>query len=95
MFGAGGGDELATSLSLPLLARVPLDPLVVSGRDEGTPITRHRPDSPAAIAFREAAVRLVQLLPPVDAENCTGRIAKLLEQLAASGEVDPATAATG
>ena len=95
LFGEGGGDELATSLSLPLLARVPLDPLVVSGGDEGTPVTRHRPDSPAAIAFREAAVRLVQLLPPVDAENCTGRIAKLLEQLAASGEADPATAAIG
>ena len=35
------------------------------------------------MAFQAAAARLVELLPPVDAENCTGRIAKLLEQLAA------------
>ncbi len=55
LFGEGGGDELAASLSLPLLARVPLDPAVVSGGDEGAPVTRHRPDSPAAMAFREAA----------------------------------------
>ena len=93
LFGKGGGDELAASLSLPLLARVPLDPLVVAGGDSGTPVTRHRPDSPAAMAFGEAAARLVEVLPPVDAENCTGRIAKLLEQLAASGQVDPAAAA--
>ncbi|HKY49113.1 MAG TPA: P-loop NTPase [Acidimicrobiia bacterium] len=92
LFGEGGGEELASSLSLPLLARVPLDPAVVAGGDDGTPVTRHRPDSPAALAFHSAALHLVKLLPPVDAENCTGRIAKLLEQLAASGEDAPAKA---
>jgi ATP-binding protein involved in chromosome partitioning len=92
LFGEGGGDELASSLSLPLLARVPLDPAVVAGGDEGAPVTRHRPESPAALAFHAAALHLVKLLPPVDAENCTGRIAKLLEQLAASGQDDPAEA---
>jgi hypothetical protein len=65
---------------------------VVAGGDDGTPVTRHRPDSPAAVAFHSAALHLVKLLPPVDAENCTGRIAKLLEQLAASGEDAPAKA---
>jgi ATP-binding protein involved in chromosome partitioning len=86
LFGEGGGDELAASLSLPLLSRVPLDPGVVRGGDEGSPITRTDPDSPAARAFRGAASRLVELLPPVALENCTGRIAKLIEQLAAAGE---------
>ncbi|MGH8927487.1 MAG: Mrp/NBP35 family ATP-binding protein [Acidimicrobiia bacterium] len=89
LFGEGGGAELAESLSLPLLAHVPLDPSVVAGGDDGAPVTRHRPDSPASAAFNMAAARLVEVLPPVDAENCTGRIAKLLEQLAASGETPP------
>jgi ATP-binding protein involved in chromosome partitioning len=89
LFGKGGGEDLATSLSLPLLAQVPLDPDVVKGGDQGTPVTSHSPDSPAGAAFREAAARLVELLPPVAAENCTGRIAKLLEQLAVVGEPAP------
>jgi ATP-binding protein involved in chromosome partitioning len=89
LFGEGGGTELAGSLSLPLLARVPLDPGVVQGGDEGSPVTRTNPDSPAARAFKQAATRLMELLPPVTLENCTGRIAKLIEQLAAAGEQAP------
>jgi ATP-binding protein involved in chromosome partitioning len=82
LFGEGGGRDLAHSLSVPLLAQVPLDPGVVIGGDDGQPVTKHSPTSPAAIAFRAAAARLVELLPPVAGEQCTGRIAKLLEQLA-------------
>jgi ATP-binding protein involved in chromosome partitioning len=92
LFGRGGGEDLATSLSLPLLTQVPLDPDVVRGGDEGTPVTSHSPSSPAGAAFREAAARLVELLPPVSAENCTGRIAKLLEQLAIASDPAPAGA---
>lgn len=90
LFGTGGGEDLAASLSLPLLAQIPLDPDVVKGGDEGKPVTSHWPQGPAAAAFRDAAARLVQLLPPVSAENCTGRIAKLIEQLAMTGEQAPA-----
>jgi ATP-binding protein involved in chromosome partitioning len=87
LFGEGGGRQLADSLSLPILAQIPLDPAVVAGGDEGTPITARpvtasQPERTAAREFRQAARRLVELLPPVDIENCTGRIAKLLEQLA-------------
>jgi len=89
LFGSGGGAELADVLSLPLLAQVPLDPEVVSGGDGGLPVTRANPDNRAAIAFRAAAERIVKLLPPVVDESCTGRIAKLLEQLAVSGEAAP------
>jgi ATP-binding protein involved in chromosome partitioning len=81
LFGEGGGLDLAQSLSVPLLAQVPLDPGVVRGGDEGTPVTKNLPENAAAIAFRAAAARLVEQLPPVEGEQCTGRIAKLLAQL--------------
>ena len=81
LFGSGGGDELATALNVPLLGRIPLDPAVVTGGDDGRPVTIHDPDNPASQAFRAAATRLVELLPPAEMETCTGRIAKLIESL--------------
>jgi ATP-binding protein involved in chromosome partitioning len=81
LFGAGGGSELADDLSVPLIARIPLDAAVVVGGDEGLPVTSAQPDNPSAIAFRQAAQVLVTLVPPAQDETCTGRIAKLLEGL--------------
>jgi ATP-binding protein involved in chromosome partitioning len=83
LFGSGGGDELAGVLNVPLIGRIPLDPAVVAGGDDGNPVTVHLPDSPAAVAFRAAAERLVELVPPAAMETCTGRIAKLVEMLEA------------
>jgi ATP-binding protein involved in chromosome partitioning len=94
LFGAGGGDDLAATLAVPVLGRIPLDPAVVAGGDHGNPVTRQAPDNPAALAFSAAAARLVELLPPVEDESCTGRIAKLIEQLAAAGEPFPVAAAS-
>ncbi len=83
LFGAGGGAELAEDLNVPLIARIPLDPQVVAGGDNGRPITSVDPSNPAAEAFLEAAVRVTQLVPPAEAETCTGRIAKLINALEA------------
>jgi len=81
LFGAGGGSELADDLSVPLIARIPLDAAVVTGGDEGLPVTSADPNNPAALAFQRAAEILVGLVPPAQDETCTGRIAKLLEGL--------------
>ncbi|HSJ27672.1 MAG TPA: Mrp/NBP35 family ATP-binding protein [Acidimicrobiia bacterium] len=89
LFGSGGGDELAEALNIPLIGRIPLDPAVVAGGDEGRPITVHDPENPAAKAFHEAAARLLELVPPAALETCTGRIAKLIESLE-TGEPLPA-----
>jgi ATP-binding protein involved in chromosome partitioning len=89
LFGSGGGDELAAALNVPLIGRIPLDPAVVSGGDDGVPVTVEDPDNPASRAFEAAAARLVELLPPAEMETCTGRIAKLIETLEA-GEALPA-----
>ena len=81
VFGEGGGQELADDLGVPLIASIPLDPEVVPGGDNGSPVVASGTDSAAARALRQAAETLVTLVPPADLETCTGRIAKLLEGL--------------
>ncbi len=81
LFGEGGGEDLARDLGVPLIAKVPLDPHVVPGGDEGMPVTLDNPDSAAGIAFIKATETLIQLIPPAELETCTGRIAKMLLEL--------------
>ncbi|HEX5630717.1 MAG TPA: Mrp/NBP35 family ATP-binding protein [Acidimicrobiia bacterium] len=86
LFGTGGGESLANDLGVPLLARVPLDPLVVSGGDDGMPVVLAHPDAPSARAIIAAAARIVELVPPADAETCTARIAVLMDGLERMGQ---------
>jgi ATP-binding protein involved in chromosome partitioning len=60
IFGEGGGTEAARTLGVPLLAEVPLMVALREGGDTGTPIVASEPDSPAGVAFREAARSLSQ-----------------------------------
>jgi ATP-binding protein involved in chromosome partitioning len=60
IFGAGGGQEAADTLGVPLLAQVPLMPDLREGGDEGRPIVVTDPDSPAGRALRDAARRVAQ-----------------------------------
>ena len=85
IFGSGGGAELAADLGVPLLAEIPLDPALVAGGDEGAPIVRTDPGSPAALEIGGAAAQVASLLPPVEDDTCTSRIALLAEQLAEIG----------
>ncbi len=55
IFGTGGGQEAADTLSVPLIAQVPLVPALRAGGDTGAPIVVTDPDAPASIALREAA----------------------------------------
>jgi ATP-binding protein involved in chromosome partitioning len=65
VFGSGGGQRVADTLSqrfgydVPLLARIPLEPALREGGDRGEPIVTGDPDNPAAQALRELATRLV------------------------------------
>ncbi|MCY3539673.1 MAG: Mrp/NBP35 family ATP-binding protein [Acidimicrobiia bacterium] len=81
VFGKGGGQDLADSLNIPLIGAIPLDPTLGSGADQGRPVVAVRPDLPVSRSFEEIARRLVELVPPADAETCTGRIAKLMAAL--------------
>jgi ATP-binding protein involved in chromosome partitioning len=64
LFGAGGGQELADDLGVPLLARLPLVPALREGSDAGRPITAVDPDSEAAAAFRKMADTIAVDLKP-------------------------------
>lgn len=55
LFGSGGGQKLADSLGLPLLAQIPLYPRVLEGGDSGRPIVVAEPDSGAAKALAQLA----------------------------------------
>ncbi len=86
LFGTGGGESLANDLGVPLLAQVPLDPLVVSGGDEGMPVVLAHPDAASARAITAAAARIVELVPPAMDETCTARIAVLMDGLERMGQ---------
>ena len=62
IFGKGGGEALATDLSVPFLGRIPIYEPIRVGGDTGVPIVVGEPDSPAARAFRAAAQRLAAQL---------------------------------
>lgn len=63
LFGAGGGQELADDLGVPLLARIPLVPELRQGGDSGHPIAVD-PSSEAGTLFAALAERVdVELAP--------------------------------
>jgi ATP-binding protein involved in chromosome partitioning len=64
LFGAGGGDALAARLGVPLIGRVPLDPLLREGGDEGRPVTVAHPGRESARAFVAMAERIAGELAP-------------------------------
>src|SRR5947209_9753544 len=63
VFGSGGGERLADELGIPLLGRVPLDPIVRECGDAGQPITAAAPAAPTAAELRRIASTVVDLRP--------------------------------
>jgi ATP-binding protein involved in chromosome partitioning len=61
VFGSGGGQQVADSLSalvgapVPLLGSVPIDPRLREGGDAGTPIVVADPEAPAAVVLTKVA----------------------------------------
>jgi ATP-binding protein involved in chromosome partitioning len=64
VFGSGGGDRVASTLSqrfgydVPVLGRIPLDPSLREGGDAGKPIVESDPTAPAAVELRGVADKL-------------------------------------
>jgi ATP-binding protein involved in chromosome partitioning len=64
LFGAGGGEELATRLGVPLIGQVPLVPELRAGADAGSPIVASDPDGEASRVFARIAETIdVELAP--------------------------------
>jgi ATP-binding protein involved in chromosome partitioning len=55
IFGSGGGEKIAKQFSVPFLGKVPLQPRIREGGDQGRPVVVTDPDSVEAAAFREVA----------------------------------------
>jgi ATP-binding protein involved in chromosome partitioning len=55
LFGSGGGQALADEIDAPLLARIPLDPVMRESADEGNPVLEVAPDSEGAQAVAALA----------------------------------------
>ena len=68
IFGSGGGQSVADSLTravgapVPLLGQIPIDTRLREGGDQGMPVVLADPDSPAAVALRAIARGLVDPL---------------------------------
>jgi ATP-binding protein involved in chromosome partitioning len=51
LFGSGGGQALADEIGVPLLARIPLDPVMREAADDGNSVLEVAPDSESATAI--------------------------------------------
>jgi ATP-binding protein involved in chromosome partitioning len=58
LFGAGGGQKVASFAESPLLGQIPMDPSVRQWGDAGTPVVQAAPDSAIARAFMDVATRM-------------------------------------
>ncbi len=64
IFGAGGGQELADKLGVPLVGQVPLLPALREGSDIGDPVVAAEPDGEAGRAFAALAEQVDVALAP-------------------------------
>ncbi|GAA4863942.1 iron-sulfur cluster carrier protein ApbC [Luteimonas vadosa] len=62
LFGQGGGERMAAQYGVPLLGSLPLEIGIREQGDAGTPIVVAAPGSAAAMAYRDTARRLVEVL---------------------------------
>jgi ATP-binding protein involved in chromosome partitioning len=69
LFGAGGGEELADRLGVPLLGKMPLTPELRVGADSGHPIVADDPESEAGQIFAELARAIAVDLAPTRRYN--------------------------
>ena len=73
VFGAGGGEALATEIGAPLLGCIPLDPAVAEGSDLGEPAVLGT--GVAAKELKSVALALSEEhVPPVEMAGCSARM---------------------
>lgn len=65
LFGSGGGQALASELEVPLMARIPLLPLMREGADRGVPAMVAAPQSEVAEAFARLADEVEKARPRI------------------------------
>ena len=81
IFGKGGGDELSEKFGIPLLSKIPISEDSVEESENGIPILLQNNKTPTKEAMQDLVNTIIKVLPPVSDETCTGRLAKVLEEL--------------
>lgn len=61
VFKSGGGEAMAKEMGVPFLGRIPIDPQIVGGGDEGKPFVYHQRETGSAQAFIRAIRPVLQL----------------------------------
>ena len=79
IFSTGGGERAAQKFEIPFLGRIPIDPSIREGGDQGKPIVANDPSSPQAKAFLQIAQTLVANI--VQAEQGNGGVAPSISSL--------------
>ena len=81
IFGKGGGDALADQFAIPLLGKIPISEGTNDVADDGTPLINQDKDTPTKSAIEKLNTVIAEKLPPIIVETCTGRLAKVFEEL--------------
>ena len=81
IFGEGGGSKLAKQFSIPLLSCIPISEDTNNEADVGNPLILQEKDSPTKRELLELVKTIEEKLPPIQDETCTGRLAKVFEEL--------------
>jgi ATP-binding protein involved in chromosome partitioning len=61
VFKSGGGEAMAKQMDVPFLGRIPMDPQIVGGGDEGKPFVYHHRETESAQAFIRAIQPVLKL----------------------------------
>ncbi len=59
IFGTGGGERESERQGLPLLGRLPIEPLLCQSADDGVPMITQHPQHPITLEFRRIAAEIV------------------------------------
>ena len=81
LFGKGGGDTLAEKFAIPILGKIPISEDTNDIADDGTPLILQDKDTPTKTKIEKLVTAIAEKLPPIVDETCTGRLAKVFEEL--------------
>jgi ATP-binding protein involved in chromosome partitioning len=62
IFRHGGGQKESERLGIPLLGRIPLEPIICDAGDTGVPVAIGQPESPAGEGFHQIAAAVLDVL---------------------------------
>ena len=82
IFGQGGGDALAEQFALPMLGKIPISEDTNDIADDGTPLILQEKNTPTKKEIEKLISVIAEKLPPIVDETCTGRLAKVFEEIA-------------